>query len=200
MTSPSSGVVQAFRPVPPVPPHHAIIPTMQKKSLALVAVAIVSLAPSLMWAQTKKPAAASYRAPRTPWGDPDFSGNYTNLYEAGTPLERPAQFDGKKLSDVTPEELKAFKKNIQDTTIQRFETPFDAPSNWWQGAFRGDASAQAWMITDPDDGHVPPLTAEGQARIRAARQFVYAGGSDSYEDRSLYDRCITRGFPTSGMP
>ena len=112
----------------------------------------------------------------------------------------PQQFDGKKLSDITPDELKAFKKNIQDTTIQRFETPFDAPSNWWQDAFRLDESAQAWLITDPEDGHVPPLTPEGQARLRGARQIVYAGGSDSYEDRSLYDRCITRGFPSSGMP
>jgi hypothetical protein len=147
-------------------------------------------------AQSSKP----YRAPRTSWGDPDFQGNYTNLYEAGTPLERPEQFAGKTLSDVTPAELRAFKKKIQDDTIQRFETPFDAPSNWWQVAFKLDASAQAWLITDPEDGHVPSLTADGQARQRAARPFVYNGGSASYEDRSLYDRCITRGFPTSGMP
>jgi hypothetical protein len=179
----------------------AIIPTMLKKSLRravplIAALVVASLSPMLA-GQTKKPA---YKAPRTPWGDPDFQGNYTNLYEAGTPLERPSQFDGKKLSDVTPDELRAFKKKIQDDTIQRFETPFDAPSNWWQVAFKLDASAQAWLITDPEDGHVPALTSEGQARQRAARQFVYNGGSESYEDRSLYDRCITRGFPTSGMP
>ncbi len=154
---------------------------------------------AVLVAQAKK-ASATYKAPRTPWGDPDFQGNYTNLYEAGTPLERPEQFAGKKLSDVTPAELLAFKKKIQNDTIQRFETPFDAPSNWWQVAFKLDSSAQAWLITDPDDGHVPPLTPEGEARQRAARPFVYNGGSDSYEDRSLYDRCITRGFPTSGMP
>ena len=117
-----------------------------------------------------------------------------------SPSSATAQFDGKKLSDITPEQLRAFKKNIQDSTIQRFETPFDAPSNWWQVAYKLDASAQAWMITDPEDGHVPALSPEGQARQRNARAFVYAGGSDSYEDRSLYDRCITRGFPTSGMP
>jgi hypothetical protein len=167
---------------------------MRKKSLVAVLV-IGVLAPTLL-AQGPKP----YKAPRTPWGDPDVSGNYTNLYEAGTPLERPAQFDGKKLSDVTPEQLKAFKRGIQDNTIQRFETPFDAPSNWWQDAFRLGNSAQAWLITDPDDGHIPARTAEGQARQRNARQTAYAAGSDSFEDRSLYDRCITRGFPTSGMP
>ena len=162
---------------------------MTKKSVAVLVVAAASLA-----------ATPSYKAPRTAWGDPDLSGNYTNLYEAGTPMERPAQFEGRKLGDVTPEELKKFKLNIQETTIQRFETPFDAPSNWWQDAFRLGASAQAWLVTDPEDGHIPARTADGVARQRSARQTVYAGGSDSWEDRSLYDRCITRGFPASGMP
>jgi len=172
------------------------------KTLTAALIALAWLSPSLGAGQAKKPAVA-YTAPRTPWGDPDFQGNYTNLYEAGTPLERPDQFAGKKLGDVTPEELKAFKKNIQDTTIQRFETPFDAPSNWWQVAFRLDASAQAWLITDPEDGKVPALTPEGQQRVAALQRARAANGrgpADSYEDRSLYDRCITRGFPTSGMP
>src|SRR5215813_12794917 len=107
------------------------------------AVIVVGLSPALGAGQAKKTTTA-YKAPRTAWGDPDFQGNYTNLYEAGTPLERPAEFDGRKLSDITPAELRAFKKKIQDDTIQRFETPFDAPSNWWQVAFKLDDSAQAW--------------------------------------------------------
>ena len=162
------------------------------KTSAAAALFVLALAP--LAAQQK------YKAPRTAWGDPDFSGNYTNLYEAGTPMERPAQFDGRKLSDVTPDELKKFKLNIQETTISRFETPFDAPSNWWQDAFRLGASAQAWLVTDPEDGHIPALTAEGQRRRASARPAIYAGGSESWEERSLYDRCITRGFPASGMP
>jgi hypothetical protein len=172
-------------------------------SLAAGALAIAVLPQTdVIYAQVGKSTAA-YKAPRTPWGDPDFQGNYTNLYEAGTPLERPEQFAGKKLSEITTGELKAFKKEIQDTTIQRFETPFDAPGNWWQDAFRLGSSAQAWLITDPEDGKVPPLTPEGQQHVAAlqrARQANGRGPADSYEDRSLYDRCITRGFPTSGMP
>jgi len=150
-----------------------------------------------------KAAAGRYVTPRTPWGDPDFQGNYTNLYEAGTPLERPDEFAGRKLQDITADELKAVKKSIQENTIQRFETPFDAPSNWWQVAFRLENGAQAWLVVDPEDGRIPPLTAEAQQRDAArvwARQRSGRGPADSYEDRSLYDRCITRGFPTSGMP
>ena len=33
--------------------------------------------------------AAAQTAPRTPWGDPDLQGTYTNKYETSTPLERP---------------------------------------------------------------------------------------------------------------
>jgi hypothetical protein len=31
----------------------------------------------------------AYAPPRTPWGDPDLQGTYTNKYEQSTPLERP---------------------------------------------------------------------------------------------------------------
>jgi hypothetical protein len=169
--------------------------------LGLVLAAACLLTSADLRAQSASgPKGVPYKAPSTPWGDPDFGGNYTNLYEAGTPLERPKEFDGRRLNEITDAELTAYKKKIQDSTIARFETPFDAPSNWWQVAFNLSAGAQLWLITDPEDGHVPPLTEEGKARAAAARRTIYNGGSDSYEDRSLYDRCITRGFPTSGMP
>ena len=51
-------------------------------------------------------AAQGYRAPKTPWGDPDIQGNYTTLTEAGTPLERPKEFEGRQLSEVTGDELR----------------------------------------------------------------------------------------------
>ena len=35
-----------------------------------------------------------YVVPRTPWGDPDLQGNLTNLYEVGTPFERPRSVRG----------------------------------------------------------------------------------------------------------
>ena len=39
--------------------------------------------------------------PRTPWGDPDLQGHYTNKYEYGTPFERPAGFEGRRPTDLT---------------------------------------------------------------------------------------------------
>ncbi len=45
------------------------------------------------------------KTPRTPWGDPDLQGTYSNSNEYATPLERPARFDGRKLDDITPAEM-----------------------------------------------------------------------------------------------
>ena len=146
---------------------------------------------------------AQTRPARTPWGDPDLHGNYTNLYEQGTPLERPKEFDGRTLDQVRGEELARIKAEAQARTINNFEGPIHAPSNWWQDALDSKRGSQAWFIVDPPDGHIPPMTPAGQARVAAlaaARRESGRGPADSYEDRSLYDRCITRGFPSSGMP
>jgi hypothetical protein len=142
-------------------------------------------------------------APRTPWGDPDLQGTYTNTYENGTPLERPDEFAGRKLEDVTGEELVAIRKKIQQRTVGNFQGPIHAPDNWWQDNLDLHKGSQAWLVVDPPDGKIPPMTADAQRRIAeraAARKASGRGPADSYTDRSLYDRCITRGLPGSMMP
>jgi hypothetical protein len=146
-----------------------------------------------------------YHAPRTPWGDPDLQGNYTNLSEAGTPMERPKEFEGRDMSEVSPAERARIKKEAAERTIGRFLGPEHAPDNWWQPAYGAFAErgAQLWLVVDPADGKIPPLTPAARARQAAreeARRRNTRGPADSWTDRSLYDRCITRGFPASGMP
>ena len=63
--------------------------------------------------------------------------------------------------------------------------------------------SQAWLIVDPPDGKIPPLTPQAKERAAAraeAKRKSGRGPADSWEDRSLYDRCITRGLPGSMMP
>jgi hypothetical protein len=142
-------------------------------------------------------------APRTPWGDPDIQGTYTNTYENGTPFERPNELAGRKLEDIKGEELVALRKKIQQGTVDNFEGPIHAPNNWWQDNLDLHRGSQAWLVVDPPDGKIPPLTPEAQRRIAeraAARKASGRGPADSYTDRSLYDRCITRGLPGSMMP
>ena len=160
--------------------------------------ALVALASSSMVAQTR-----TGSAPRTPWGEPDLQGTYTNTYEASTPLERPDQFAGRRLEDIKGEELAKMRLAIQERTIGQFLGPEHAPDNWWQPNLNLDKGSQAWFIIDPADGKIPPLTPEAMRRNQervAARKASGRGPADSYTDRSLYDRCITRGLPGSMLP
>jgi hypothetical protein len=167
-------------------------------SALAAAIAVAPLATSPTLGQAPK----TWTAPKTAWGHPDLQGWYSNLSENGTPLEKPDQFAGRKLEDITGEELRAIKKAAQDRTIAAFAGPLHAPEDWWQKDLNMVKGSQAWLITDPD-GKMPPLTEEALARNSAraeARRANPRGPSDSWEDRSLYDRCITRGLPGSMMP
>jgi hypothetical protein len=76
--------------------------------------------------------------------------------------------------------------------------PVSPPPHWLE---RGDPQRQASLIIDPPNGRMPPLTEAGQQRqaaVRAEREG--RGPADSYTDRSLYDRCITRGMVGSLTP
>ena len=161
---------------------------------AVIGVGVMSVA---MSGQT------SWTAPRTPWGDPDLQGTYTNTYENGTPFERPDEFAGRKLEDIKGEELRKIKREAQQRSISAFQGPIHAPDNWWQDNLFLERGSQAWFVVDPEDGKIPPMTAEARQRIAAraeVRKKSGRGPADSYEDRSLYDRCITRGLPGSMLP
>jgi hypothetical protein len=154
-------------------------------------------------AAAAKPATSTYIPPKTAWGDPDLQGWFTNLSENGTPMERPNQFAGRQLEDVTGDELAAIKRDAQKRTVESFAGPLHAPEDWWQVDLNMVKGSQAWLIIDPADGKIPALTPEARARDAArtaARRNSGRGPSDSWEDRSLYDRCITRGLPGSMMP
>jgi hypothetical protein len=154
-------------------------------------------------AQTNGPT-KQYVTPRTPWGDPDLQGNLTNLYEVGTPFERPDEFAGRRLDDVKGQELTDIRRSIQERTRADELAGEIGGTRWiWLDSFQHEKGSTAWFVVDPPDGRVPPLTQEGQSRAAARaenRQLNGRGPADSYEDRSLFDRCITRGLPNSMMP
>jgi len=146
----------------------------------------------------------NWKPSRTPWGDPDISGVYSNSDESGIPFERPTEFEGRRIEDVTPEELAKIRTARRDETIERAVRLSEEPNPqlfWWETL--NAQNSRPWLVLDPTDGKIPPVTAEGQQRAQAraeARRQSGRGPADSYEDRSLYDQCISRGLPGSMMP
>jgi hypothetical protein len=148
-----------------------------------------------------------YSPPRTPWGHPDIQGIYTNKDEANTPLERPDSLQGKSLKDFTAEDLANLAKQRQAAAakiaggIGGAETGA-GPTHWYEH-LQGNGS-RPWLILDPPDGKIPAFTPQAAKREEAYAALNNArngeGRADSVEDRSLYDRCVTRGLPGSMMP
>jgi hypothetical protein len=163
--------------------------------------AVASLVPLAVTAQTSGPA---WSPPHTPWGDPDLQGNFTNLWAVGTPFERPDQFTGRRLEDIKGEELAAIRRAIQERTRTEQLAGDIGGTRWiWLDSHDHAKGSAAWFVVDPPDGKIPPLTAEGRARQAAraeARKNAGRGPADSYTDRSLFDRCISRSVPGSMMP
>jgi hypothetical protein len=145
--------------------------------------------------------------PRTPWGDPDIQGIYTNKYEQGTPFERPQEFEGRRIEDIPAAELAEILKERQDEVLLRTALAGGDPAGnlggplHWQDQFDITKGSRPWFVVDPADGRIPATTPEARTRA-AARQAARKGRgpADSWIDRSLYDRCITRGLPGSMMP
>jgi hypothetical protein len=139
--------------------------------------------------------------PRTAWGDPDISGNFTNKYEQGTPMERPAGFEGRGVDDVRGAELKKLLEERQRQSDARQQFLAGDPTGRIavlpEFGDRGEIvkGNRAWMIIDPADGKMPAMTEEGQRRTpwrepgrtgRAANSFSNVG-FDSHLDFSLTD-------------
>jgi hypothetical protein len=160
--------------------------------------------------QDAQSAGSTYDPPKTPWGDPDIQGGYSNVNENGIPLERPGGLGDRTIDEVEDSELADLIRERNERArasaagIGGRETGA-GPTHWYE---HYDArNSRPWMVSDPADGRIPPLTAEAQQRQagRAGGRGRGAGAgeggrADSWLDRSLYDRCISRGFPGSMMP
>jgi hypothetical protein len=183
-----------------------------------LAFAIAALSPSFMLPPkplAKEETGRSYVPARTPWGDPDLQGNYTNKYEQSTPLERPDEFVGRRIDDVRGAELAGILEQRQRQVLER---PAGVGPFQFRDALEVTKASRAWFLVDPPDGRIPPMTPEAARRIGppdpsvelGIQGFVNArqrtgssfgdGPFNGPEDLGLWDRCITRGLPGSMLP
>ena len=152
--------------------------------------------------------------PKTPWGEPDIQANLNMMQAAGIPLERCAnatRFGGPPCdmnkAFWTEEEFKqrvaaaAGRGDLGRQLIEKGE--------YGRALLSGvtDPSTpqrQTTLIVDPPNGLLPALTPEGKRRALEMRSGWSLPGEspafDSSADFDSWDRCITRGMPSSMMP
>ena len=171
-----------------------------RQTLTTIALSIV--VPALGLAQH------NWSTPKTPWGDPDLQGQYSNKYETSTPFERPKEFEGRHIADVKPDELAAAVKKRQADTLERAKYFGGDPegkignSAEFRDIYEITKGSRPWFVIDPPDGTIPPLVPEARARLAAQPRVGSFGGGpfNNHLDFSLWERCITRGLPGSMLP
>jgi hypothetical protein len=133
---------------------------------------------------------------RTPWGDPDLQGTWSN--QTLTPLERPAVFKDKPV--LTEAEAAAYEKRLVEAgnvdnrtpgTVQDVNLAYNQV--WWDRGNKIVADRRTSLIVDPPDGRIPPLTPAAQKRREEDRN---ASDNEkfaaSWLDFDVYSRCIIR--------
>ena len=170
-------------------------------SVAFSAVlALALLAPAAASGQT----AAGGESFRTPWGDPDLQGTWTNT--TTTPLQRPADLADKAFLTAEEHAVRDEQVALSVDLDNRYpagdaEAPVSvgAYNNYWME--RGTLGTRTSLIIDPPDGRLPPVTREEQALQSRGKVSTFSSSRfDSVEDFNALDRCISRGMPGAMMP
>ena len=136
-----------------------------------------------------------FKAPRTPWGDPDIQGIWD--FRTITPLERPKQLADKGV--LSAEEAEEFQaetlavRNKDRRTKDGLSSQADVANAynqfWWDYGSELTEDKRTSLIVSPADGRIPAQTPKGEDRyasIRARR----ARPAHGPEDRGAFERCI----------
>ena len=136
----------------------------------------------------------AYRAPRTPDGQPDLQGFWTNT--TYTPLQRPKDvtkefFTREEALDMLKRAAALESEQTEPGTIPDVHydfTQFGLDRN--QGGLA--LNLRTSLIFDPPNGMLPPMTAEGQKRVAARAEARKRMGAltDAVQNQSLSVRCI----------
>ena len=200
---------------------HSITPTLtaRRQIHTVLAVAIICLLPVSAAAQDPS-TVDNWTASRTPDGQPDLQGRWTMA--TFTPLERPDRFADREF--LTEEEAAALQDQLTAEGVDplrhdafgiadpeaREKAVYQAnrrgpdgrgyvhyDNSMWLREERpkGLSSLRTSLIIDPPNGRLPSLTADAQRRHG---QLPPGRGTESYEARTLSERCIV--WPHEGPP
>ena len=155
----------------------------------------------------------TYKAPRTPWGDPDLQGVWSSddadMSLAGTRRRRrrtrraaawtAAPAAGCTSAQLHRPDLRPCIWTMRPSRHGRTQVAAAAKRSDTQveGSFRFDYARRAFpqtrLLVDPPDGRMPRMLAQ-RGEPRHAARHLWPRPAQLVEDFSLYERCITRGI------
>jgi len=151
----------------------------ERFSMIIAATAAAVIAVSVDRTSAQAPAgSATAPAPaaavKTPWGEPDLQGIWTD--ETDTPLQRPAKYAGQEFFTAAQRaELDKVRTEILGGARAERGTARDVA-----GAYNSEfvsfkrTGTRTSLIVDPVDGRMPPLTPAAQRIAAAEREFRLA--------------------------
>jgi hypothetical protein len=119
------------------------------------------------------PASAAHL--KTPWGEPDLQGIWTEEFD--TPLQRPARFGNQEFFTEAQRAELDRQRSVHYGNDPRQERGSAVDVG---GAYNTSfltikrAGARTSVIVDPPNGHLPPQTSEAQRAAAADREFFLA--------------------------
>ena len=158
---------------------------MRNRLIGVIGVAAMVIAVAGLLRMSRVPVEGQTpAATRTPWGEPDLQGIWTDPYQ--TPLQRPSQFADKEL--FTDEERAALDRQ-RAGILRRDQRVERGTERDVAGAYNAVCQSvrptgkRTSLIVDPPDGRIPSLTPEAArgpdpATKDTATDFVNEGGTD----------------------
>jgi hypothetical protein len=144
-------------------------------AVAIAATAVCAALSVLVSRTAAQAPAASGAAPKTPWGEPDLQGIWTDEFD--TSLQRPPEYAGQEFfTQAQREEIdKQRREHFGSDPRQLRGSAIDVG-----GAYNTvfltvkHVGARTSLVVDPPDGRMPPQTPEAQQAAAADRAFRLA--------------------------
>ena len=171
-------------------------------SMVTAAVAIgVAIAAPVIGASAQAPA-ASGAAQKTPWGEPDLQGIWTDEFD--TPLQRPPRYANQEYFTASQrDELDRERTALYSEERQaQAGTELDVARAYNHAVFLSNkhVGARTSLIVDPPDGRIPPLTPEAQKMLAADRAFRLALLQSTQTCKAKSVRCSGGNYDPTPSP
>jgi len=139
--------------------------------------------------------------PLTEWGDPDLQGMWPIMHLFATRLQRDPKYgDRRFLTEEEWAQAEEVLKRRDERYYDEIESNKLGMGHWAESTTRSEASRLTSLISYPPDGQIPKLTARGEALVPLFKSDDTQKVFDSPQDFDAWDRCITRGLPSSMLP